>query len=197
MNYWFVLNEKEFILNKEILPVIIHWKESTWASLFSILLVARLINLDYKVIYFCWFQAWKDELLKRIDQDKIQQINYKSDLNKLDLTKSILIKPWNKELLKYCLEKLWNTDEYILFVKNIDSCDFGTYKIFGNYGNTIISWDLDLCPFTQTIIKNNTNSKIYFQLPNFEDKIQLPTLDKYECYFHWEKEQWIIKVKFN
>lgn len=196
MNYWFSLNNQEFEINEQILPLIIHWKEWVWVSLFSVLLIAKLINLDYKVIYYCEFEAGKNELLNHIDNEKIQQINYKSDLNKLDTTKSILIKPWNKDMLKFTLEKVGNNSNYILFVKNVDTLNFGSYKQLSLFWKTIFSGDFEKCSFSQTIVNKTKQNKIYFDLPNFEDKLQMPLLNKYECYFQWENEKWILKITF-
>lgn len=196
MNYWFMLNNYKFNFDSNITPCIIHWNQDSGISLLSTLIAWNLVKNWYKIVFVSSTNTGIEQLIWITGKDKIQQIYYKSDINKIDYNKSLILKPWNKELLKLVIEKIEKENKYILFVKDIEINDFGSYKIFGKYKNSVICWNFDKCPFSQSITSWNKFKKIYFQVPLFDESILLPNLEKYESYYRWENEKWIIKTIF-
>ena len=123
------LDDKPLIFDKSYLPCIITWAEKSWASYFSICLIANLILQWSKVIFFTAFPMAKEELYKQIWTDKTYEINTESDIADIPDDASIIIQSGNIALLQKTIQnskKIW---DYILFIKNNEEYDGDILKL--------------------------------------------------------------------
>ncbi len=188
------LNNKTFKFNEKFLPYLVVWVQKSWASYFSISLVANLINQGCKIIFFTAFLMAKQELLTKIWKEKTFNITKKDDLKNIPQNQSIIIQSWNKEELKQVIKNIKNLEDYIIFVKNIEEYDDSILEIIGTNKKIILSWNLDDCSFKDSIINKRWESKIIFTFPEIALNIQIPILEKYDGYLINTKINGILKL---
>lgn len=189
------LNNKEFQFNESLLPCLVIWVHKSWASYFSVTLIANLINQWSKVIFFTAFPMAKQELLAQIWTDKTFDITQKTDSENIPQDKSIIIQSWNKQLREQTIKDIKNLENYIIFVKNIEEYDNSILDIIWINNKIILSWDLDNCSFKNNIAKQKWESKIIFTVPEIALDIQVPILEKYQSYLINPQIKWILKIK--
>lgn len=188
------LNNESFIFDESYLPCIITWAEKSWASYFSICLVANLIQQWSKVIFFTAFPMAKEELYKQIWTDKTFEINSDSDLSKIPNDKSIIIQSWNLNLRKKTIQNIENNSDYIIFVKNIEEYDTDIWQLIWENSKIILSWDIDKCKSKDVLLNFSRQSKIIFTEIQNNSERTIPQLNKYESYLLNDKIKWIIKL---
>ena len=163
--------------------------------IFSVTMVANLINQWSKVIFFTAFPMAKQELLAQIWTDKTFDITQKTDSENIPQDKSIIIQSWNKQLREQTIKNIKNLENYIIFVKNIEQYDNSILDIIWINNKIILSWALDNCSFKNNIAKQKWESKIIFTVPEILLDIQVPILEKYESYLINPQIKWILKIK--
>jgi len=190
-----ILDNKLFQFKESFLPCLVIWACKSWASYFSVTLVANLINQWYKIIFFTAFPMAKEELLNQIWSNKTFDITKITDFKYIPQDKSIIIQSWNKQLREKVIKNIKDLENYIIFVKNIEEYDNSILDIIWINNKIILSWDLDNCSFKNNIVKKEWESKIIFTLPKIDLNIDIPTLEKYESYLINPKIKWILKIK--
>jgi leucyl-tRNA synthetase/8-oxo-dGTP pyrophosphatase MutT (NUDIX family) len=149
-NNWIVVSadELENTVHELCFPVLIHWKEKTWASFYTVKLVTELIKQWKKIFFFSKYEQAKDLLIESLESNEYAVV----DENRVewDVKNNVLIwKDGNQNnLLTYL--RSHTIRDYILVIKNCDAFD-ATKLIQQYWGNSIIvSWDANQIQFWNT-----------------------------------------------
>lgn len=188
------LDNKPFKFTESFLPCLITWADKSWASFFSICLISNLIQQWSETIFFTAFPMAKEELLNQIWNEKLYEINKKSDIRTIPNDKSIIIQSWNERLFQQTIENIKNLNEYIIFIKNIEEYDESILEWIPENQKIILSWNLDNCKFKDKILNRKRESKIIFTVPK-DSNIQIPKLEKYESYILKQKINGILRLE--
>jgi hypothetical protein len=187
------LDHQPFTFNDWFLPCLISWAEKSWASFFSICLVANLIHQWAKIIYFTAFPMAKEELFHQSGKDKLYEIGNETDITHIPNDKSLVIQSGNKTLFQQTIQNLNHLNDYVIFIKNIEEYDETLLKDIPKNQRIIISWNLDACLFKENLLHKVRTSKILFTKSKDSD-IQIPDLEKYESYLINEKTHGIVRI---
>jgi hypothetical protein len=132
--------------NKKDLPIVIHGKKGSGASLFSVRLIAALAKVGNPIIFWSAYPMAKDEFRKELGEDLGQQITVienedpsqaavllKNDLDRIVFIKNFELIPENirTELLKIKLLIISGDMENVLTVDQI--LKFPTRILFSVY----------------------------------------------------------------
>ncbi|MEK7202185.1 MAG: hypothetical protein AAB669_01490 [Patescibacteria group bacterium] len=157
-----VLNGQKIRATEFKYPCLIHGKQGSGASQFTIFLASDLLRLGREVIFFSAFPAGKANLLDQLGDAS---------------TKVMLPESGNEEAFIEALNKA--SGDSLAVVKNIEEYSRQLMQKVVGYENIVLSGDFDL--FKHTDILPEAQIRIMFSavnLPGFPR--QLPALDKYE-----------------
>lgn len=156
------LDHKEFHFTQSELPILIHGKEHTGTSLFTVSVLTDLYSRGSKIIALTGFAMARDEFERQIESNEKAQFFTKE----------------NEELFITNIHKNSDMKDLIVVVKNIELFSEEIFDTVKDFSNLIISGDINKCSFKEKILQKSFNTKIYFsQLYD-----SLPELEKYEGY---------------
>lgn len=195
MSNQITIDDKELLFDETFLPCLVTGAHKSWASYFSVSLIANLIQQWSKVIFFTAFPMAKEELLHQIGNNKTFEVRNESDIKNIPQDKSILIESGNKELWEKVIQNIGNLEEYIVFVKNIEEYDKLILEIIWDKEKIILSGTIDSCSFKENISKKQWESMIIFTAPEIDLNVQIPSLEKYESYLINKNLEGVLRIK--
>lgn len=140
--------------------MLIHGKEGSGASLYTVVLASKWFELGYDILFLCGYEMAQQEF------------------NKLTTQTSNNITFYTKERVNNFLSDLQcTTEKSVIFVKNIELFDSTLFASLEGLNNIILSGDVSTALAKDTVQNRQYTTRIYFSpLP----EIALPGLKKYE-----------------
>ncbi len=147
----------------ESLPMLIHGKEGSGASLYTICLAVKWFTQGSKVLFLCGYPMAQQEFEQQIgatDHD---------------------VKFFTKEKVNKFIKELTDINNHtIIFVKNIELFDTRLIEKIKNISNLIISGDIDKSDNKSELLSIKFQTEVYF---SSLDDIEIPELEKYHGHF--------------
>lgn len=195
MSKTILLNNLQKHFDNKGLPILIHGKEHTGSSLFTISLLVDLYFQGYKIIFLSGYQMAREEFIKQIGTDTQTVLANPTDsLENLNKKQVIFVRRKNPELFISFMHGLADINKRVVLVKNIDLFDESIFSAIENNSRVIISGDIDRSLYKSKIIKKHYSTKIIFSKPNISLNMNLPLLKKYEGFLWSEAEQGIVSL---
>lgn len=172
--------------NKNNLPIVIHGRDKTGSSLFSITMAAHFHIQGNKLLIFTAYPMAKEEFLEQVGNDSsVFYLENQDDIINAQKYQTIIIKSGDKNLCVYALKKLNDIESRILFIKNVDiMLDDEIIKNLKMTNDIMLSGDLDLSVYPDFIKNINYKTKIFFSESSLLNPKLLP-IQKYQaCVFN-------------
>ena len=179
-----LLNNKPLNFDKNYLSCLIHGREKSGASHFSIQLISQLFLQREKIIFFTAYSQAKDSFIESIknEKDNVFYIDKIEDLDQNPSTQVIIVQNGNEKLFMQVLNKLKDIKERVIFIKNIETYSCEMLEKILIYKQLIISGDLDQIKNPNLLSQERFKTIIVFsKAKNLQLKI--PELEKYVGYF--------------
>jgi hypothetical protein len=173
-----LLNGKPSEILETYLPLLIHGKDGSGASFFTITLTASFLNSGSKVIFLCGYKMAQDELIKQIPN--ISEENF-----------LLYTKDQAEEFIN-TLSMIENTTERIIIIKNIELFAEDIFDQISSYQKIIISGDINECVYKEKIMNKPYEGIILFSNLN---KISLPPLEKHKGYLKSKSGEGLISLE--
>jgi len=148
-----LLENNEYRFTDTNLPILIHGKNKSGASLYTISLAASLYTQGSKILFLCGYKQAREEFTKQVG-------NLNSRVNFL-----------TKEQVNDFEKALFQFDGTII-IKNIELFDENTFDLVKERERLIISGDLSLCLFKNKILKKPFATEILFSHLNSFDTLK-------------------------
>ncbi len=171
-------NKNEVKFKKEDLPILIHGKEHSGASLLSITLAVELHEADNKLCIFTAYPMAKEEFLKQVSNPKkVFYLESEEDFEKALKFQTVIIQSGNIDLFIKVISQSSFVDGRIIFIKNIETIKVPIFKFISSHP-FIVSGDLELNSAQQDFKIFIYNTKILFSPIEGET---IPFLEKYQA----------------
>ena len=177
-----LLDNKKINFSIGDLPILISGRENTGSTLFSICLLANLVNSGQKVILFSAHPAAKEEFRNQVGAN---------------LNRALIIDSENEDDFIKILKHIPDLSERIVLIKNIDSYSLKLFNATKDLKLVIFSGNLDACKFADDLLKKNFREKIFF---SFSEKVpleDLKSLPKYSGKIIGDKFNGIVRLDNN
>jgi hypothetical protein len=177
-----LLNNQEFKLSGNDLPMLIHGADGNGASLFSVSVVANLYAAGYKLLFTSGYHMARDEFKAQTGVgDEAVLVEKASDIEEAH-TKSVVFVPReNVELFIQLVASLPDVVKRVIFLKNFDVFDESHFDAVRKLKNVVLAGDLDNCSYRSRILSETWQTRVYFSKPENSD-VELPDLPKYAGY---------------
>ncbi len=173
-----IKTKEEIELKRENLPMMIHGKEHSGASLFSVVVVAGLHDAGNKLLIYTAYPMAKEEFLSQIEtKDNVFYLEDEKDLEKALLFQTIFIASGNIDLFTKVITNYYVSDR-VIFIKNIDTIQIPLYNIISSF-RLLLSGDFESNPIQKALTDIPYKTKIFFSSLGGE---VLPFLQKYHAY---------------
>lgn len=147
----------------ESLPMLIHGKEGSGASLYTICLAVKWFTQGSKVLFLCGYPMAQQEFEQQIEATDHD------------------VKFFTKEKVKEFTKESSDINNHtIIFVKNIELFDTRLIEKIKNISNLIISGDIDKSDNKSELLSIKFQTEVYF---SSLDDIEIPELEKYHGHF--------------
>lgn len=156
------LDHKEFHFTQSELPILIHGKEHTGTSLFTVSVLTDLYSRGSKIIALTGFAMAQVEFERQIESNENAQFFTKE----------------KEDVFMTNVQTNSDMNDRVILIKNIELFNEEIFDAVKDFSNVIISGDLNKCSFKEKILQKSFNTKILFS-PLDE---ALPELQKYEGY---------------
>ena len=172
------------------LPIMIHGREHSGASLFSITLAASLHMNGYKFLIFTAYpMAWEEFLAQTKDNENVFYLEDEKDVETAVCFQTIFVQSGNVELFKKIVVLPIFSDR-VIFIKNIETINSPIFDLVKNL-TMIVSGDFEL-----------NKLQIDFKLFKYETRIflspiegeSLPVLEKYQAYLKNAKSECYLTI---
>ncbi|MFA7253471.1 MAG: hypothetical protein WC107_02865 [Patescibacteria group bacterium] len=161
-----LLQEKEINFSVEDLPMIIHGKEGSGASFFSIVTAANLFLNGNKILFFTAYPMAKEKIINQLqgtgEENNYYYIENVQDIEKAKDYRLIIIKSGDQQLFSSVLD-IFSNDEKIIFIKNID--EILSSELFAKLDSKnliVLSGDLNNSEIGDKVAALRFNTKILF-----------------------------------
>ncbi len=194
-NFINIENSEKIEFKSSDLPMLIHGKDKTGSSLFSITVAAHLHIQGNKLLIFTAYSMAKDEFLLQVGSDaSVFYLENIDDISKAQEYQTIIIKSGNKDLCEQTLAKIADIDSRILFIKNVDQILSNDIVENMKQGSRLlISGDIDLSEYSDFIKSINYKTKVYFS-----DSTVLPEellkLEKYQACIIKNNNKFVVSL---
>ncbi len=164
------------------LPMLIHGKEHTGSSLFSITMAVHLHSQGNKLLIFTAYPMAKEEFLEQVGHNSsVFYLENFGDLINAQEYQTIIIKSGDVGLCANVITNLNDIDSRILFIKNVDiMLNDEIIKNLKINNNIMLSGDVDLSIYPDFIKNINYQTKIYFSEASLIIEDLFP-LEKYQA----------------
>jgi len=174
-----ILTKEEIKFTKADLPMLIHGKEYSGASLLSITIASLLHKAGNKLCIFTAYSMAKEEFLKQIiNSDAVFYLEGEKDFEQALKFQTIVVQSGNTELFLKLVSYSSFEKDRILFIKNIETINIPIFEIVKSY-LLIVSGNLELNPLQRDFNDYAYNTKILFSPLAGET---IPSLEKYQAF---------------
>ena len=182
--------KEEVEFTEEDLPILIHGREHSGASLLSITLAVGLHEAGRKLCIFTAYPMAKEEFLKQVSNpETVFYIENEEHFEQASKARTIILKSGDVDLFIKAISNTELMKNRIIFIKNIETISIPIFFFFLPY-QFIVSGDLELNPSQQDF--NNFIYKTRILLSPFQEEI--PTLEKYQAFMKNKSGEEIIVV---
>lgn len=187
-----VATKEEIRFTNTDLPILIHGKEHSGASLLSITIAAEFHEAGNKLCIYTAYPMAKDEFLQQIkNPETVFFLENEKDIEQALSFQTIIIKSGDAGLFASIISKGSFVDDRIIFIKNIETINVAISELVAHHP-FIVSGDLEANP-TQKEFSNFTyNTKILFDSLSEE---AIPPLEKYQAFLRSNFTSRIITIK--
>jgi len=187
-----VLTKEEVKFSKTDLPILIHGKEHSGASLLSIT-VAALLHKDLnKLLIFTAYPMAREEFLKQIDNsENIFYLEKEEDLVLALKYQTIFIQSGNIDLFIKTVKNIEAVRDRIIFIKNIETINIPIYNLISTHP-FMVSGDFESNLLHKDFINLKYNNKIIFNKLQGEEQV---SLEKYQAFVDGKIGKRIITIK--
>lgn len=190
-----LLNNKEFHFPQNDLPCLIHGKDKTGASLFTVSMVADLFLQGAKILFLSGYHMARDEFLDQTNAaNAALYIENRDLLQKMPPPQTIFIKRETPEIFIEAIHTLPDINERVVLIKNFDLFDVTLFEAAKNT-KLILSGDIDRCAFKDKVAGASWRTKILFSQPGVVVNITLPALEKYGGYLRGVDKEGVVSLK--
>ena len=176
------------------LPVLIHGKEGSGASFFSITIAAQFHVAEKKLLAYTAYPMAKEEFFEQVGELS-KNVFYLESIEQLSMAsafQTIWVESGNQKLLLAVLEELSDLSERILFIKNVETVHEYDCVAYALRNPSIISGDVETSEFQEEITHAQYASKILFSpLGNS----LLPKLEKYQAFASGSLGEYIVCLR--
>ncbi|MEI6280445.1 MAG: hypothetical protein WCP17_00380 [bacterium] len=182
---------EEVNFTKVDLPILVHGKEHSGASLLSITIASLLHEVGNKLCIFTAYPMAKEEFLKQITNvETVFYLEKEEDFEKALKYQTIILQSGNVDLFLKIISNEPRMEDRILFVKNIETINIPIFNLVSKY-SFMVSGDLELNAIHKDFIDFNYSTQILFSnLFNHS----IPALEKYQAFMKNKLEDKIIII---
>jgi hypothetical protein len=173
-----VETNKEINFTKSDLPMMVHGREHSGASLLSITIGAMLHNAGNKLLVFTAYPMAKEEFLKQIGQsESVYELTKEDDIMIASQAQTVFVQSGNAELFINAIFHPAFVDR-VVFIKNIETIliPISSESITQPF---LVSGDLEANQIQKGFIGHQYRTKIFLGPLTGE---QVPILEKYEAF---------------
>lgn len=154
------LDKKEIMFGEKHLPMVIHGKDGSGASLYTLTLAANFYARGSKILFLCGFPMAHEEFLKQAGNDDRATFCVKEEV----------------ERFRALLEENNDLDDTLIVIKNIELFSEDIFDLASAKRKCIVSGDVGKSPFKEKILAKKYSTKIFYSPLEGED---VPPLEKY------------------
>lgn len=190
-----VQNNIEIDFSVNDLPMVVHGREHSGSSLFSITMAAHLHNQGNKILMFTAYPMATEEFLKQVGEDaSVCFLENWTQIEESQGYQTIIVQSGDKDLCVSALTTLQDIHSRIAFIKNVeDMLDDNIANAININERTLLSGDVDATLCKEFIKKVNYKTKILFSDSNILPK-EIPTLEKYQACAFKENNRFIVSL---
>lgn len=178
------------LFNEHDLPILVHGKDRSGASLLSITISALLHSKRFKLCIFTAFPMAKEEFMSQINTpEEVFYLEEEKDFEKANTYQTVIIQSGNIELFLSFISLLESKDR-MLFIKNIETINIECFDKVKSF-KFIVSGDLELNPLQSHFKTASYNTEILFSA--LEGRT-LPNLEKYQSLMKNKSEEKVISI---
>ncbi len=171
--------KEEVKFTKNDLPILIHGKEHSGASLLSITLVVGLHEKGSKLLIFTAYPMAKEEFIKQVENpEKVFYLENEKDFEQALKFQTIIIQSGNINLFIKVISNYSSVKDRIIFIKNIETINTPIFELVSPF-QFIVSGDVELNSTQQDFKNFIYNTKIFFSPFRTEE---MPILEKYQAF---------------
>ncbi|MBI3888767.1 hypothetical protein HY311_03155 [Candidatus Nomurabacteria bacterium] len=173
-----ISTKEEVKFTKGDLPMMVHGKEHSGASLLSIVIASMLHVGDKKLLMFTAYPMAKEEFLKQIENpETVFYLESENDFEKATKFQTIFVKSGDADLFTKAISNSSLVKDRIIFVKNIETINIPIFNFVSKYP-FIITGDLELNPLQKYFVDCDYSTRILFNTVGNE---KIVYLEKYQA----------------
>lgn len=196
MAYKILLNNKEFHFTENYLPCLIHYKENTGGSQFTITLIADLFLQGSKILFLTAYPMAKDNFYEQTKGmgSRMGYVENKKDLIGAEKYQAIILKSSDGDLYLEALKTLKDIGERIVLVKNFEVFSNNIIDSSITLPKIILSGNIDKSVAKKQISKKPFRTIISFSQPEIPVSFKTPALEKYVGYLKTNDKEGLVRI---
>lgn len=177
-----LVNNEIVNFNKEDFPMFVNGKAfvQSGASFFSVSLITKLFESGEKIVFFTALPPAKELFRSQIGDRGNHNI--------------IIIESGDEDTFIKELDNIKDIFERIILFKNIENYSQKLFDKLKDYKLIIFSGDIDKCEFSESLVKKEFKTKIFFSYTekmHIENRIEIP---KYNGHIMSDKYNGLISI---
>ncbi|OGI45778.1 hypothetical protein A2121_00965 [Candidatus Nomurabacteria bacterium GWB1_40_6] len=174
-----IKTKEEVKFTKENLPLFVHGKEHSGASLLSITIASLLHSSRVKLCIFTAYPMAKEEFMKQVENPvNVYYLEDKKNISEALRFQTIIVQSGNIDLFIKIILNTVGMKDRIIFIKNIETIHVQILELVKSY-TFMVSGDLDF-NLLQNEFKNMTYNTKIFTSPM--EGVIIPPLEKYQAF---------------
>lgn len=163
--------------------------------MFSITTIADLCSQESKALFVCGYHMAREEFLQQTAITDYEIVERESDV-KLAAQKQVIFASTHKhDLFAKLVKTLPDTDDRIVFIKNVELFDDKVLNLTENISNLILTGDIDKCSFIQQILDRKWQSRVFFSQSTNLLNIKMPDMPKYSGYLKSQDDEGLVVIE--
>lgn len=189
-----VSENKEVKVNITDLPMLVHGREHSGASLFPITVASQIHRDGGKLLFFTAYSMAKDEFLTQLEDlaGTVFYLESENDILKAGEFQTIIVKSGDERLFLSVLEELPNLSDYTPFIKNVEVITEPDIVGYATSRPSIIAGDVTKSIFKDDLLSVEYSTTVMFT--PFEEG-QFANLQKYQAKMSGKDGEKIVAVK--
>lgn len=174
-----ITTKEEVKFTNEDLPMLVHGKEHSGASLLSITIASLLHANGLKLIIFTAYPMAKEEFMKQVgNEESVFYLEDEKNITEAVEFQTVIVQSGNVDLFLKIISNTSIMKDRVIFVKNIETINTPVLELIKPY-LFMVSGDLDLNMAQQDFKSMNYNTKIFTSQMTGEI---IPILEKYQAF---------------